>query len=1309
MVDRAAEAARRRSRSASSMERRGDDHTSRRSQGDALGPANGPAPLGMPQARSTEVSTPLQTVYRRLLGLNPFKTTYLNLYDSLDTVLDRSIAIGSAVFAVAAGVPLPVIGYIFGQIINEFPPPEAALHDRLVQLLGVAVAYFVVTTIYCIGFGLTSETVSVKLRRKLLECLLHLDQAYLDTHTIDVSGLLTEKMDTIQAGCSEKVGIFIQALSYFVAAFVVGFLLDAELTGILLASVVPAVSICFFVLTPLVAKYNRAANEKNDQANDIAEGALGAVRIVQAFDMITGLCARHLELLNAATKTNAKKAILAALQAGAVYFIAYATNALAFYVGSRRTNGGNAGTVYAVILLILDASFVVGQFAPFLEIFARAASAKDTIQDLIDARNDPNNASTFRKTDHKPSLHGQDIQFKDVVFQYPARPTVRTLNEVSFTLNNGKFTAIVGTSGGGKSTLVALLLGIYDYSGHILVGDDDVQKIDSGYLRSQIAVLDQDTILFSGTIFDNVCYGIMGQSLTEDEKRSRCTQALKDANVDFLEQLPNGVNTRLGNELQLSGGQRQRICLARALIKNPAILVLDEPTSALDARSEVAVVDAVKKVASKGTTVIMIAHRLSTTLDADHIIVMSDGKAVEQGSPRELSGEGTIFRGLLDAQKTTFDQDREESPEKTEVLRKESSFSDLTKSEEKVTNAATSKTEELPPMGLLTVAKRLGGIIRPDSILVASGLVASVISGGIMIGQAIVFGNLITVLNTGTASPSFYSDVNFYSLIFFILALIALGSYVGSGSAFGITSSHVTGSVKARMLHKLLHLDIRWFSEPGHSTQELLSSFTKDPSDLSALGGVALGAIFSIITSTIGGVVLSLVVAWKIAVVLLAAVPVMVLAGYARLRILTASENKHREAFSEATGLAAESCRNRRAVTALCLEAHLLEEYEEALRKPHREIQTFIYLSSTLLSFCFSITYFVYALAYWWGARQVRNGTYSSTAFFIVLPALLFSAQSAGQFFSLSPEIARAKTAARSIFTLLDAKTQILLPSSLERLKERSSTTSSVSTDLVSQTAVNGVGSDGKIAKLRFDGVSLTYPNSSQPSLNKIDLSIGAGESVAFVGPSGAGKSSTVALIERFYDTTAGSVLYDGVNIREMDVRKLRSHMGLVSQDPDLFTGSVLYNVKLGAPSGETVSDEQVIAACKKCGLHDFITSLPDGYNTDCGSSSSSQLSGGQKQRLAIARALVRDPDVLLLDEPTSALDAHSEAHVQAALAEAAKGRTTVIVAHRLASIQHVDKIFVFESGRVIAHGTHAELVAEGGLYASMAKAQSLA
>nr|OQO08212.1 hypothetical protein B0A51_18221 [Rachicladosporium sp. CCFEE 5018] len=176
-----------------------------------------------------------------------------------------------------------------------------------------------------------------------------------------------------------------------------------------------------------------------------------------------------------------------------------------------------------------------------------------------------------------------------------------------------------------------------------------------------------------------------------------------------------------------------------------------------------------------------------------------------------------------------------------------------------------------------------------------------------------------------------------------------------------------------------------------------------------------------------------------------------------------------------------------------------------------------------------------------------------------------------------------------------------------------------------------------------------------------------------------------------------------------MNARKLRSRMSLVPQEPDLFPGSISYNVELGAAPGQTVTQSDVEAVCKQCGVHDFIVSLPDGYNTDCSSNNSVKLSGGQGQRIAIARAMIRKPEILLLDEPTSALDAYSERLVQDSLEAASKGRTTITVAHRLASVQAADCIFVFDEGRIVERGTHSELINMRGLYASMAKAQSVA
>lgn len=244
---------------------------------------------------------------------------------------------------------------------------------------------------------------------------------------------------------------------------------------------------------------------------------------------------------------------------------------------------------------------------------------------------------------------------------------------------------------------------------------------------------------------------------------------------------------------------------------------------------------------------------------------------------------------------------------------------------------------------------------------------------------------------------------------------------------------------------------------------------------------------------------------------------------------------------------------------------------------------------------------------------------------------------------------------------------------------------------------------------LHFEQVSFSYPTKPNvPVLRKTSIGAEAGCTIALVGPSGAGKSSIVALIERFYDPCSGRIVFDGRNTMEFELDELRDRIALVSQEPDLFPGSIAYNIKLGRAHGQTVTDADVQLACQQCGLHDFITSLPEGYNTECGSNSSSQLSGGQRQRVAIARALVRQPDVLLLDEPTSALDAHSEQLVKDSLAEASQGRTTLIVAHRLASIRHADCIYVLDEGAVVEQGTHDDLVKQQGLYAAMAKAQSV-
>lgn len=298
----------------------------------------------------------------------------------------------------------------------------------------------------------------------------------------------------------------------------------------------------------------------------------------------------------------------------------------------------------------------------------------------------------------------------------------------------------------------------------------------------------------------------------------------------------------------------------------------------------------------------------------------------------------------------------------------------------------------------------------------------------------------------------------------------------------------------------------------------------------------------------------------------------------------------------------------------------------------------------------------------------------------------------------------RAKAAAQSVFSLHDEK-----PTIITKLSS-SSTSTAVPAE---QSALLGgpsvaYGTFGTRGELEFKSVSLYYDSRPEvPAINNVSFLIKPGEYVAFVGRSGAGKSSTIHLIERFFDPTSGQVYLDGHDIRTESVQTHRSRLALVEQEPDLFPGTVKFNIGLGRRPGTEASDAEIITVAKKCELHEFIMSLPEGYNTEVGAHGS-KLSGGQRQRLAIARALIRDPEILLLDEATSQLDATTERDVKQAIAAASTGRTTIVIAHRLASVQHADRIFVFDSGRIVEQGRHDELVDLAGIYAAMVSAQEL-
>jgi ATP-binding cassette subfamily B (MDR/TAP) protein 1 len=429
--------------------------------------------------------------------------------------------------------------------------------------------------------------------------------------------------------------------------------------------------------------------------------------------------------------------------------------------------------------------------------------------------------------------------------------------------------------------------------------------------------------------------------------------------------------------------------------------------------------------------------------------------------------------------------------------------------------------------------------------------------------------------------------------------------------------------------------------------------------------------------------VVALAIGWKLALVCMCALPVILGTGFLRFWVLAKFSAENQKHYEKSAGYACEHTNAIRTVASLTTEREIYAEYKRQLRAQLPVSLKSNLKNSSLYAASQSGMFLAFALGFWYGGKLLSRGEYTLFQFFLVFNEIIFGAQSAGTVFSFAGDMSKAKNSAAA----------------LKKLYDRQPTIDPWSDD--------GVPLDHVEGNLEFRDVHFRYPTRPDvPVLRGLNLTVKPGQYIALVGPSGCGKSTTIAMLERFYDPLAGGVYIDGKEISSLNLNDYRSHLALVSQEPTLYQGTIKDNVLLGADRGQ-VSDEQIIRACKDANIYDFIMSLPDGFATDVGNKAA-LLSGGQKQRIAIARALIRDPKVLLLDEATSALDSESEKVVQAALDVAAKGRTTIAVAHRLSTIQKADIIYVFDKGVIAEKGTHHELMALKGRYRELVSLQSL-
>ncbi|KAH8372084.1 hypothetical protein KR093_010043 [Drosophila rubida] len=1250
---------------------------------------------------------------------------FILIYGEFTSLLiDRTVGVGSSsptfILALFGG----------GQRLTNASKEEnnqAIVDDSIAFGVGSLVGSVIMLVLIIIAIDVSNRVALNqinRIRKLFLEAILRQDMSWYDTSSgTNFASKMTEDLDKVKEGIGEKVAIVTFLIMTFIMGIVASFIYGWKLTLVVLSC-----SPFIIVATAMVAKIQSSLAEKElkaySDAGGVAEEVFSGIRTVLAFSGERKENERFAKLLVPAEVTGRKKGLYSGIGAGVMWLLIYCCMAIAIWYGvdlildqrDLEVRQYTPAVLVIVLFAIIMGAQNLGFSSPHVDSFAVALGAARNLFRIIDRESQIDPMSPLGS---KPDSITGRLRFEGIHFRYPSRPDVEILKGLTVDVEPGQTVAFVGASGCGKSTVIQLMQRFYDpEQGQVKLDGRDLRSLNVAWLRAQIGVVGQEPVLFATTIGENIRYGNPQATQQEIERAAR------NANChEFISKLPKGYDTMVGERgAQMSGGQKQRIAIARALVRNPKILLLDEATSALDPTSEKRVQDALE-LASQGPTTLVVAHRLSTVTNADKIVFVKDGVVAEQGTHDELMDKGGLYCELVNITKrkeasegadedkaalalpkrneqdivsaqddeASDEEDDDEyededgndvgvNPAYTASGSKDDVFSVSSRGKRRSQRRKKKNKVEEPKITFMQLMK----LNAPEWRYIVWGCIAAAMHGVTFPLWGLFFGDFFGILSNGDEAVVRHEGNNI-SYIFIGIGLMAgLGTMLQS-YMFTTAGVKMTSRLRQTAFKTIMSQEIAFFDDDKNSVGALCARLAGDCSNVQGATGARVGIMLQAVVTLAVGMIVGFVFSWQQTLLTIVTLPFLCLSVYLEGRFIAKSVQWAKAAIEDASRVAVEAIANIRTVNGLGLEQQVLERYTLQIDQVDLACRKKVRFRGLVFALGQTAPFVAYGVSLYYGGLLIANDGLPYEDVIKVAEALIFGSWMLGQALAYAPNVNDAIISAGRLMKLFEkTPTQSNPPLNPYNTADKS---------------------EGDIV---YENVNFEYPTRKDtPILHGLNLTIKKNTTVALVGPSGSGKSTCIQLLLRYYDPVSGSVNLSGVPSTDFPLDTIRSKLGLVSQEPVLFDRTIAENIAYGNNFRDDVPMQEIIEAAKKANIHNFVSSLPQGYDTRLGKTS--QLSGGQKQRIAIARALVRNPKILILDEATSALDLESEKVVQQALDEARAGRTCVTIAHRLSTVRDADLICVLKRGVVVEQGRHEQLMALNGIYANLYMMQQIA